>query len=297
MRIGVDLGGTKIEVLALDNSGDTLLRRRVSTPQDNYQATLACIQEIISSTEAELSCQASIGICTPGSISPATGVLRNSNSTCLNNQPLKQDLEQILNREIHIANDANCFTLSEATDGAAKDAEVVFGVIIGTGCGAGIVINKKIVDGSNAIAGEWGHNPLPYTTDNELATKHCWCGKYGCIETFLSGTGFAKTYHSLTNINKTSEQIIADVCAGDTIATELLSNYQLNMAKSLSYIINILDPHVIVLGGGMSNIDSLYSTVPNLWQQYVFSDTVNTRLVAPSHGDSSGVRGAAWLWD
>jgi fructokinase len=297
MRIGIDLGGTKIELLALDADGRELHRQRVNTPQSNYQATLDCINNLVTATESKLNLKASIGICTPGSISPTTGLLRNSNSTCLNNQPFKQDLEKNLSRSIRIANDANCFALSEATDGAAKDADIVFGVIIGTGCGAGIVINKKIIDGPNAITGEWGHNPLPYPTDQELNSPQCWCGKQGCIETFLSGVGFANDYRLATHSSKTSEQIIIDAKTGDDAAIAMLSRYQQRMAKSLAHVINILDPHVIVLGGGMSNIDLLYSTVPNLWQQYVFSDTVKTKLVAPMHGDSSGVRGAAWLWN
>jgi fructokinase len=297
MRIGIDLGGTKIELLALDNYGEELHRHRIDTPQGNYQATLECIYNLVTTTETKLNLNGSLGICTPGSIYPTTGLLRNSNSTCLNSKPFKQDLEGILHREIRIANDANCFALSEATDGAAKDANIVFGIIIGTGCGAGIIINKQLITGSNAIAGEWGHNPLPYSSDKELSATQCWCGKQGCIENFLSGVGFANDYFLATNLNKTSEQIIIAATAGDAIAMATLSRYQSRMAKSLSYVINILDPDVIVLGGGMSNIKSLYSTVPNLWQQYVFSDTVNTKLVAPVHGDSSGVRGAAWLWN
>lgn len=297
MRIGIDLGGTKIEVLALDNYGNELLRRRVNTPQGNYHETLTCIRDIITSTESDLNCKGSIGICTPGSISPTTGLLRNSNSTCLNRQPFKLDLETTLDRQIRIANDANCFALSEATDGAAKDASIVFGVILGTGCGSGIVINQQIIDGPNAISGEWGHNPLPYSQDIELASTQCWCGKQGCIETFLSGVGFANDYLRSTKVNKTSEQIISDANSGDTNAADALTRYHQRIAKSLSHVINILDPDVIVLGGGMSNIQSLYSSVPDLWQQYVFSDIVNTKLVAPVHGDSSGVRGAAWLWN
>ncbi len=297
MRIGIDLGGTKIEILALDNDGNELIRRRVNTPQGDYHKTIACICESIISTESDLNCEGTIGICTPGSISPSTGLLRNSNSTCLNDQPFKQDLEAKLNRTIRIANDANCFALSEATDGAGKDAEIVFGVIIGTGCGAGIVINKKIINGPNSITGEWGHNPLPYTNNDDLNSTQCWCGKRGCIETFLSGTGFSKDYQLLTEQKITCEQIILAANSNETNAVAALSRYQERMAKSLSHVINILDPHVIVLGGGMSNIDSLYSTVPNLWKQYVFSDTVRTKLVAPVHGDSSGVRGAAWLWN
>ncbi len=297
MRIGIDLGGTKIELLALDDNGEELHRQRIKTPQGDYQAIIDCINKLVASTESKLKAKGSIGICTPGSISPTSHLLRNSNSTCLNNQPFKRDLEKSLSRNIRMANDANCFALSEATDGAANNAGIVFGVIIGTGCGAGIVINKQLIDGPNSITGEWGHNPLPYLSDDEINTTQCWCGNFGCIETFLSGIGFETDYQLTTGITQDSKQIVADASAGDTDATNVLSRYQQRLAKSLAHVINILDPHIIVLGGGMSNIESLYSTVPNLWQPYVFSDTVKTKLVAPIHGDSSGVRGAAWLWN
>lgn len=297
MRIGIDLGGTKIELLALGDNGEELHRERSMTPQGDYQATIDSIKKLVQSTELKLNTKGSIGICTPGSISPSTQLLRNSNSTCLNNQPFKHDLEQSLKRDIRMANDANCFTLSEATDGAANDATIVFGVILGTGCGAGIVANKQLVDGPNSITGEWGHNPLPYLSADEKNPRQCWCGNYGCIETFLSGVGFEYDYQITTGISKNSKQIVADAKTGDTNAKMVLSRYQQRLAKSLANVINILDPHIIVLGGGMSNIESLYSTVPKLWQPYVFSDTVMTKLVAPIHGDSSGVRGAAWLWN
>ena len=297
MRIGIDLGGTKIEVLALDAMGRELHRQRVNTPQGDYNSTLQAIQKLVESTESKLKKSATIGICTPGSVSPTTSLLRNSNSTCLNNQPFKQDLENILQRDIRIANDANCFALSEATDGAAANANIVFGIIIGTGCGAGIVINKQIIDGPNSISGEWGHNPLPQAEDMELRSTQCWCGQRGCIETFLSGTGFADDYQTYTRIEKSCEQIVADADAGDKDALEAFARYELRMAKSLAHVINILDPHIIVLGGGMSNIQRLYTNVPALWQDYIFSDTVTTKLVAPAHGDSSGARGAAWLWN
>ena len=297
MRIGIDLGGTKIEILAIDNNGNELHRQRVNTPNGNYHDTLQSINNLILATEKQLNAKGTIGICTPGSISPTSGLLRNSNSTCLNNQPFKQDLEKLLHRNIRISNDANCFALSEATDGAAKDSTIVFGVIIGTGCGAGVVINKHVIDGPNAISGEWGHNPLPWPQNNELFSTQCWCGQHGCIETFLSGTGFSDDYKNSTGIKKCAEQIIHDAKSGDLPAQQALTRYEERLAKSLAHIINIIDPHTIVLGGGMSNIQQLYTNVPTLWQQYVFSDTVLTRLVAPHHGDSSGVRGAAWLWD
>lgn len=297
MRIGIDLGGTKIEILSLNEQGEVVYRERCSTPQGDYQQTLLCIKQLIETVENKLALTGTIGICTPGSISPNTGLLRNSNSTCLNNQPFKQDLESILHRKIRIANDANCFALSEATDGSAQYANIVFGVIIGTGCGAGIVINKHLIDGPNAISGEWGHNPLPYPENGELDLTRCWCGQRGCIETFLSGPGLALDYQRLTGTSKTGEQIIELSNENDIAASLCFTRYQHRMARSLAHVINILDPHVIVLGGGLSNIDSLYTNIPKLWQQYVFSDTVNTQLLAPTYGDSSGVRGAAWLWN
>lgn len=297
IRLGIDLGGTKIEIIALDETGKEIYKQRVSTPQGDYHATLKCIYDLVTRTEAEIDCQGSIGICTPGSISPTSGLLRNSNSTCLNHTAFLQDLQNILQRELRIANDANCFTLSEAIDGNAQHETIVFGVIIGTGCGGGIVINKVLIDGPNAITGEWGHNPLPYAEDSELTSSKCWCGKTGCIETFLSGVGFAQDYLTQTGTFKTNTEIIHDATQADTDALACLQRYQNRMARSLAHVINILDPHVIVLGGGMSNIIQLYEQVPKLWQKYVFSDSVSTKLVPPMHGDSSGVRGAAWLWD
>ena len=297
IQFGIDLGGTKTEVLALDSEGQNILRRRVNTPKNDYQATLKCIKQLIVDAEQELSIEGTVGICTPGSISPSSGLLRNSNSTCLNNQPFKQDLEKLLNREIRISNDANCFALSEATDGAAINAEIVFGVIIGTGCGAGIIINKQIINGPNSIAGEWGHNPLPWPDAEEVDPPKCWCGKSGCIETYISGTGFCNDFFRLSSFSKSSEEIVLSANAGDELSQVVLTRYERRLAKSLAHVINILDPDTIVLGGGMSNIKSLYKNVPNLWNEYVFSDNVLTQLVAPIHGDSSGVRGAARLWN
>ena len=297
MRLGIDLGGTKIEILALNKNGEELYRQRVATPQNNYPKTLSTIRELILTTEAELGQTGSIGICTPGSLSPDNGLLRNSNSTCLNHKPFKEDLQDLISRDIRIANDANCFALSEATDGAAQNANIVFGVIIGTGCGAGIVINKQIIDGPNSIAGEWGHNPLPWPEDNEFKSTKCWCGRNDCIETFLSGPGLMNDYKNTAGEERNCKEIVQLATEGNTIARLTLWHYQHRVAKSLAHVINILDPHIIVLGGGMSNIEELYTNVPKLWKDYVFSDNVNTRLVAPMHGDSSGVRGAAWLWN
>ncbi len=296
MKLGIDLGGTKIEIIALDDYGNIQLRQRVDTPQQNYQATLQAIHALIQQTEAILKQSGSIGICTPGAISPATGLLKNSNSICLNGQPFQQDLEKLLQRKIRISNDANCFALSEAIDGAAKGANIVFGVIIGTGTGAGIIINQQPLLGANAIAGEWGHNPLPWANQEEQLGLDCYCGKQGCIETFLSGPGLARQYQVKTGIKITAKTLVERANQRDIECELELQRYEKRLAKALAHIINILDPDIIVLGGGMSNIQRLYQNVPNYWGDYIFSDHVNTRLVAPMYGDSSGVRGAAWLW-
>lgn len=295
MKIGIDLGGTKTEIAAFDDSGRQLLRRREPTPAQDYAATLALIARLIGDAERELGQPATIGIGTPGALSPSTGLMRNSNSTCLNQQPVKIDLERVLGREVRLANDANCFALSEATDGAGAGAACVFGVIIGTGCGGGIVINGRVVDGPNAVAGEWGHNPLPWPEDNERPGPPCYCGKRGCIETFVSGPGLARDYVAWGGANLAAEQIVARA-ANDALAEAALARYENRLARALATVINLLDPHVIVLGGGMSNVERLYNNVPKLWGRWVFSDVVRTRLQRNLHGDSSGVRGAAWLW-
>jgi len=297
IRIGIDLGGTKIEGIAFSEAGDELFRHRLATPQGDYQATLQSIAGLIDQIEADIGEQGSIGICTPGALSPATGLLRNSNSVCMNGKPVLTELQERLQREIRIANDANCFALSEATDGAAKDAAVVFGVIIGTGTGAGIVVDKKVLVGPNAIAGEWGHNPLPWPEDFELPGPECYCGKHGCIETWLSGPGIVRDHELHNNVFLDAETIDNKARFGDEESDETLQRYEDRMARSLAHVINILDPDVIVLGGGMGNIKRLYENVPVIWGDYVFSDAVNTKLVSPVHGDSSGVRGAAWLWN
>jgi predicted NBD/HSP70 family sugar kinase len=270
-RIGVDLGGTKIELIALDGSGREVLRERVPTPQGNYEATVGAVVSLIGNAEKELGAKASIGIGMPGALSRVTGRVKNANSTCLNGRDLKGDLEKRLGREIRLANDANCFALSEAVDGAGQGAEVVFGVILGTGVGAGIVVRGELLVGPNAIAGEWGHNPLPLPRKEDLPLPDCYCGRKGCIEAYLSGPALAKD-------------------------GENLERYEERLARALAGVINILDPDVIVLGGGISNIQRLYADVPVLWQPHVFSDQVATRLAKNVHGDSSGVRGAAWLW-
>ncbi len=297
VKIGIDLGGTKIEGIALSEAGEELFRQRIATPQGDYQGTLHSIVDLIKQIEIGIDEQGSIGICTPGSLSPATGLLRNSNSVCMNGKPVLDDLQNLLHKEIRIANDANCFALSEATDGVARDASVVFGVIIGTGTGAGVVIDKKVLPGANSIAGEWGHNPLPWPNDDELPGAECYCGKLGCIETWLSGPGIVRDHELYNNEFIDPEALDGKARFGDEDAIETFQRYENRMARSLAHVINILDPDVIVLGGGMGNIKRLYKNVPDILGDYVFSDTVNTKLLAPLHGDSSGVRGAAWLWN
>ena len=297
MRIGIDLGGTKIEGIALSEAGDELFRHRIATPQGDYRGALQSIAELIDQVEMGTGEKGSIGICTPGALSPATGLLRNSNSVCMNGKPVFTDLQDLLQREIRIANDANCFALSEAVDGAAKDAAVVFGVIIGTGTGGGVVIDQKVLLGPNAIAGEWGHNPLPWPQDSELPGPECYCGKHGCIETWLSGPGIIRDHELHNNVFIDAETLDNKARFGDEEADETLLRYEDRMARSLAHVINILDPDAIVLGGGMGNIKRLYKNVPERWSEYVFSDTVDTELLAPAYGDSSGVRGAAWLWN
>jgi fructokinase len=297
IKIGIDLGGTKIEGIALSEAGNELFRHRVDTPQGDYQGILNIIQSLINKIEDELGDSGSVGICTPGALSPATGLMRNANSVCLNGKPVLTDLQAMLQREVRIANDANCFALSEAIDGVAKDDAVVFGVIIGTGTGAGIVVNKKVLIGANSIAGEWGHNPLPWPQDMEIPGPDCYCGKQGCIETWLSGPGIMRDHELHNNVFIDAQELDNKARFGDEEASETLQRYEDRLARSLAHVINILDPDAIVLGGGMGNIKRLYENVPKLWQAYVFSDVVNTKLLAPVHGDSSGVRGAAWLWN
>jgi len=292
-RIGIDLGGTKTEIAAFDLNGVQLLRRREPTPSNDYGATLALIARLVAEAEKTLGAKATVGIGTPGALSPSTHRMRNSNSTCLNNQLVHEDLQRVLAREVRLANDANCFALSEARDGAAAGAKSVFGVILGTGTGGGIVIDGHALDGPNAIAGEWGHNALPWPRDDERPGALCYCGKRGCIETFLSGPGMARDY---TGAEIDAVQIVARA-KHEALANETLTRYEERLARALASVINILDPEVIVLGGGLSNIARLYENVPKLWGSWVFSDVVRTRLVRNKHGDSSGVRGAACLWD
>ncbi len=296
IRFGVDLGGTKIEIAALDECGVDVFRRRVATPVGDYRATLDAVAGLVADGERELGVAGTVGIGTPGSISRATGLLRGSNSVCLNGQPIKRDLEAALAREVRITNDANCFALSEATDGAGEGAGVVFGVILGTGVGAGIVVDGRVLDGPNAIAGEWGHNPLPWPRDDERPGPGCFCGRRGCIETFVSGPGLERDYLRAAEEPRNSPSIIAGAALGDVSCEGAIERYEDRLARSLAHVINLLDPDVIVLGGGLSNADRFYANVPALWGPWVFSDRIDTRLVRHLHGDSSGVRGAAWLW-
>lgn len=296
MKLGIDLGGTKIEIIALDNEGGELLRRRVPAPQGDYSGTLRAIADLVHQVEAALGQAGTVGIGTPGTISRVTGLLKNSNSVHLNGQPIVQDLESLLQRKLRISNDANCFALSEATDGAAAGAAVVFGVIIGTGTGAGIVVNGHVLTGANGIAGEWGHNPLPWPEGVELPGPACYCGRHGCIETFLSGPGMSGDHQRVSGKRLDAATIVARAVSGDAACDLTLQRYENRLARALAHVINILDPDVIVLGGGMSNIERLYENVPRIWGRYVFSDRVDTRLVRNRFGDSSGVRGAAGLW-
>ena len=285
LRIGVDLGGTKIEAIALDASGRGVFRKRVPTPKGDYEGTLRQIKLLV-----ETAGDGTVGIGIPGTLSSATGLVKNANSTWLIGKPLKEDLQRLLSREVRIENDANCFALSEAVDGAGKGAEVVFGVILGTGVGGGLVVRGKVVKGVNAIAGEWGHNPLPLPAADDLPLPACYCGRAGCIETYLSGPGLARDHRTLTGDERSPEEIVS-------LGGKSLERYVERLARALSGVINVLDPDVIVLGGGMSNVGRLYTDVPRLWTRTVFSDHVATRLARNAHGDSSGVRGAAWLWD
>lgn len=297
MRIGIDLGGTKIEAIALDAGGATLSRQRVATPRDDYSATLEAIAGLVAALEGETGRQGRIGLGTPGAISPFSGRLRNANSVWLNDRALDQDLAHRLGRPVRIANDADCFALSEATDGAGRGARSVFGVIIGTGTGAGVVIGGRLLTGPNAIAGEWGHNPLPWPQPHEVPGPRCYCGQRGCLETYLSGPGLTADHRQRTGADLDPPAIQAAALNGDPAALTTLRRHTGRLARGLASVINILDPEVIVLGGGLSNLPHLYEDLPALIRTYLFCDGLATRILPPVHGDSSGVRGAAWLWD
>jgi len=304
LRIGLDLGGTKIEGIALGPDGAERFRRRIDTPRGDYPGTVAAIVDLVKAIEAATGERGSVGIGMPGIISPATGLVKNANSTWLIGHPLQEDLRIALGRNVRLANDANCFALSEASDGAAAGAGVVFGVILGTGTGGGVVVNGQVLVGPNAIAGEWGHNALPWPDADEWPGPPCYCGRRGCIETFLSGSGLETTHHRGSGLQidpstvpgVTAREIAAAAREGDAAAVAAIETYSRRLAKALATVINLLDPDVIVLGGGLSNIESLYTRVPQIWTDWVFSDRVDTRLARAKHGDSSGVRGAAWLW-
>jgi fructokinase len=310
VRFGIDLGGTKIELLALDETGNELLRRRVATPASHYAATVKIIVDLVLEAEKSLHVRGTVGIAAPGALSRApahasgyalehhAGCIKNANSTCLNGQPLLEDLQSELRRSVRIENDANCFAVSEATDGAAAGARSVFGVILGTGVGGGIVIDGKVLTGVNAIAGEWGHNPLPAPDAEEIVqSPPCYCGRAGCIETWLSGPGIAADHLRATRRELGAGEIAVQAEAGDIACEATLARYDDRLARALASVINVIDPEVIVLGGGLSNIPRWYDSVPKLWGRYIFSDHVATLLVPPKFGDSSGVRGAAWLWN
>ncbi|MCK6450513.1 MAG: ROK family protein [Alphaproteobacteria bacterium] len=314
MRIGIDLGGTKIEAVALDReSGRELLRRRRPTPRAAcgaerapgraaalYQAIVQAIVELVGTVEREIGRRGTVGVGIPGAISPATGLVKNANTTCLIGHALDRDLGAALGRPVRLANDANCFALSEATDGAAAGAGVVFGVIIGTGCGGGLVVGGRVLAGHNAVAGEWGHNPLPWPDADEREggrfARRCWCGKWNCIETFVSGPGLAADYRTATGDERDAAAIAASAASGHAPARAALERHADRLARALATIVNVVDPDVVVLGGGVSNLAHLYREVPARWGRYAFTDQVATALVPPKHGDSSGVRGAAWLW-
>lgn len=304
MRIGIDLGGTKIEGVLLDDTGHIANRIRIPTPSNDYRETVNKITMLVAELESGVERtdkQISVGVGTPGAISQSSGLIKNSNNTCLNGSSLRQDLAEALQRNVQIANDADCFTLSESVDGAADNVDLVFGVILGTGVGGGITVNKSLIRGANSIAGEWGHNPLPLT-DREFGSvadlsrkRLCGCGKVNCIESWLSGPGFQSSYFEVSGTNLSAEEIMLRVNQGEQLANALLAQYCRMLALALSMVINIIDPAIIVLGGGMSNIEYIYEQVPELWHDYIFSDSIETRLVKARYGDSSGVRGAAWL--
>jgi fructokinase len=297
MRIGIDLGGTKIEILALDDEGRELVRRRVPTPQGDYPGTVRAIAGLVAAVEAERGETGTVGVGIPGAISPATGLVKNANSTILNGRPLDRDLVEALGRPVRLSNDANCFALSEAVDGAGRAAHVVFGVILGTGVGAGITVGRKVLSGRHLIAGEWGHNPLPWPSLEEVReAPACYCGRKGCIETWLSGPGFAAEALRATGRQRSPDMLVAEALAGEPGAAAAYRRYVDRLGRGLAHVVNILDPGVIVLGGGMGKIEPLYADLGPVLAAHVFSDQVTTPIVCPVHGDSSGVRGAAWLW-
>ena len=296
-RIGIDLGGTKIEAALFDRSNTYLFRKRIDTPRHDYTATIEAIRDLVLEAEQDTGFMATVGVGMPGALSPHTGLVKNANSTWLNGKPIDQNLSQILERPVRFANDANCFTLSEAVDGAAKDAHVVFGVIIGTGCGGGVTVNKKVLTGANAIGGEWGHTPLPSPTADEVPGPACYCGRSGCLETWISGPAFEAQYENATGSKISAIDITSRAIAGDATARACFDQWLGRLGRGLASIINILDPDLIVLGGGLSNIPMIYDKIDAYVHPHVFSDVCTTPIVQNLHGDSGGVRGAAWLWN
>ncbi len=296
IRIGIDLGGTKIEGVAIDKNGTILQRTRIDTPKGNYPKTVTAIGDLVLKLERDTGYKGSVGIGIPGAFSKHTGKIKGANSTWLIGEALDKDISNYLNRPVRLANDANCFALSEAIDGNGTGAESVFGVILGTGVGGGLILNGRPINGLNGIAGEWGHNPLPAPIDADLPLQKCYCRRKGCIETFISGPALERIFESKTHTRKTATDISDLADQGDLQAEEIMAQYEDRLARSLGSLINIFDPDIIILGGGLSKITRLYKNVPNIWDQYIFSDHVDTKLMPPSHGDSSGVRGAAWLW-
>jgi fructokinase len=298
MRIGIDLGGTKIEGIVLDSSGAERARERIDTPQGPYEETVEAIRILVARLELSVGQRCSVGVATPGGISPASGLIKNANSTRLNGRALDADLARALDRPVRLANDANCFAVSEASDGAAAGASVVFGVILGTGVGGGVVIHGRPLTGLHAIAGEWGHNPLPVPRDDERPGAPCYCGRHGCIETWLSGPALSRQFQKMSGRSLRATEIAEGAAASDAQAAAMMERYCDRLARALGSVINLIDPDAIVLGGGLSRIALLYRRVPELWHRSIFSEPghIRTRLLPPRHGDSSGVRGAAWLW-
>ncbi len=296
MRIGIDLGGTKIEALALEDHGKELARIRIDTPRDDYAATIAAIVSLVHKLEAQTGLTGTVGAGVPGSIRAANGLIKNANSTWLNGQPFQADLSVAMHREVRIANDANCLAVSEATDGAAQGFRTVFAVILGTGCGGGIVVDGRIHPGPNGVAGEWGHNPLPWPNPSELPGPPCYCGKHGCMEQWVSGSAIARDFHQATGNRLTTRDIAAAAQTGDPAAAQALTRLEDRLARGLATVLHTLDPDIIVFGGGVSRIQRLYKNVPALVRSYAFGGDFDTPLVPATYGDSSGVRGAAWLW-
>ena len=297
LRIGLDIGGTKTELVALDAGGRERLRRRSPTPHRSYEDALQGLAELVRGAERELGETGSVGVGLPGAISPRTGQVKNAYATPYDGRPLKSDLELLLGRELRFENDANCFALSEAVDGAGRGCRAVFGAILGTGAGGGIVIDGRIVAGANAIGGEWGHNPLPWMEPGEYPGPVCYCGRNGCIERFVSGSALAADHERAAGERLEPATIAARAAAGDEACARTLDRYEARLARALAHVINLVDPEIIVLGGGLSRIDRIYDGVPRAWGEFVYSDSVATRLVRAAHGDASGVRGAAWLWN